>query len=238
MRSAANARPGGRLRVGASDSTKPAVVAAYAREGRPVLVIVAKALRAATVEELGGLGEDAARASLYPERDTCPRARARTPGGGEARGHRSTWLGVGPIVVACIEAVAQRTLSPGRPHPRCHRWRSETKAARGASGTSSHPDSTSCRWSRRWPAARRGGIIDPFPLQAQSVRVEFFGLKSRASAPSTRHPAIAGPARQAVIGGVLVSPTRGRQTPAAESRLLGLPRRRRPTNSGRSAGLG
>ena len=183
----AAARPeaGAPARVGVSDAAKPAGIAAIARDAAgPLLVVVSKASRASDLaEELAAwLGDEAPnRLRLHPQRDVMPYERAPDdPWDVQARLETLIALRAGgrPIVVTAIEAVAQRTLSPG--------------AVASAVSTLSVNDQLSPEdLLRRLQAsgfevvslveapgqtARRGGIVDLFPPQADApVRVEFFG---------------------------------------------------------------
>ncbi|HEY7270416.1 MAG TPA: CarD family transcriptional regulator, partial [Dehalococcoidia bacterium] len=175
---------GRRVRVGAADAVKPALIAAASVNSRaPVLIVVARALRARDmVDELTAwLGRESGRLKLYPERDTLPYERAaEDPWEVSQRLEVITALGSAarPIVVACAEALAQRTLSPqamrsavsvvsvgdrGDPEELLRRLQAtgfEIEALVEAPGQ----------------AARRGGIVDVFPPQAsQPVRIEYFG---------------------------------------------------------------
>ncbi|HXH23004.1 MAG TPA: hypothetical protein VNN10_13335, partial [Dehalococcoidia bacterium] len=178
------AEPGRRLVLGVADAVKPAVIAASARDAQgPVLVVVARALRARDlVDELAAwLGADAARVRLFPERDTLPYERAaEDPWEVRERLDVIARLSSGgrPIVVACVEAVAQRTLSP--------KAAAESVSTLSA-GMRLTPDDLLRRLHASGyevaplveapgQAARRGGIIDLFPpSSARPIRVEFFG---------------------------------------------------------------
>ncbi|HWC28872.1 MAG TPA: hypothetical protein VG845_02210, partial [Dehalococcoidia bacterium] len=173
-------------RIGVSDAARPAVIAALAREAAgPVLVIVPKAARVHDlIEELGAwLGDDDARKALraYPQRDALPYERvAEDPWEVRTRLDVLSGLhaGITSIVVASVEAVAQRTLSPA--------------AARGALSRIAVGDRISPEdllhglqatgfevvplVEAPGQVARRGGIIDVFPPQADApARIEFFG---------------------------------------------------------------
>jgi len=175
------ARP---VRIGVGDAAKLALMAALASDATgPVLVLVPRALRARDlVEELGAwLGPDAGRLKLYPERDSLPYERSiEDPW--EVRQRLDVIHDLSsaarPVVVACVEAVAQRTLSP--------------EAARSALSSIAVGDRIGpAALLRRLQssgfevatlvetpgqAARRGGIVDVFPPQAQQpVRIEFLG---------------------------------------------------------------
>jgi transcription-repair coupling factor (superfamily II helicase) len=178
-------RAGSALRVGVGDASKPATIAAFARDATgPVLVVVPRATRAPDlVEELGfWLGpQDARRLRLFPQRDVMPYERAQDdPWDVRARLEATSALhgDERPIVVASIEAVAQRTLSP--------------EAARGLVsslrvGERVSPEDLLRRLQASGyeiaslveapgQAARRGGIVDVFPPEAEEpVRIEFFG---------------------------------------------------------------
>ncbi len=196
--------PGAPLRVGAGDTTKAGLAAALARDaGGPVLMVVAKEARARDlVEELGAwLGAAVGpRVRLYPQRDRLPyergteepwdtRARLETIGalgrsespahGGDAGRGESPVYGAGPpIIVASVEAIAQRTLAPDV--ARSAFW----SLAVGARLT---PEDLLRRLLEAGyaieplveapgQAARRGGIVDLFaPQTAAPARVEFFG---------------------------------------------------------------
>src|SRR6266545_1297725 len=112
-------RVGQPLRLGVGDAAKAAAVAALARDAQgPVLVIVPKQTRAGDLhEELAAwLGPDAARRlRLYPQRDVMPYERAEDDPW-DVRSRMETTASVHgdgrPIVIASVEGVAQRTLSP------------------------------------------------------------------------------------------------------------------------------
>jgi transcription-repair coupling factor (superfamily II helicase) len=181
---AEKAEHGRPMRLGVADAAKPAVIAAYARDAAgPVLVIVPRALQARDlVEELAPwLGEDAGRLRLYPERDALPYERA-TEDPWEVRQRLDAigrlHAGERVIVVACAEAVGQRTLSPAR---------ARDAVSSLQAGDRAEPEDLLRRLQRSGfevsalveapgQAARRGGIVDVFPPQsAQPVRIEFFG---------------------------------------------------------------
>ncbi|HEU0075049.1 MAG TPA: CarD family transcriptional regulator, partial [Dehalococcoidia bacterium] len=175
--------PGSRIGVG--DAARPAVIAGLAQHADgPVLVIVPKSTRVHDLaEELGyWLGPDEHhRIRVYPQRDALPYERvAEDPWDVRTRIEALSALHAGgnAIIVASIEAVAQRTLSP--------------EAARGAVsrltvGDRLDPDDLlrSLQSSgfevvslveAPGQAARRGGIVDVFPPQAEvPARIEFFG---------------------------------------------------------------
>jgi len=177
--------PGRRLRVGVSDAAKAAVLAAIASRAQgAVLVVVAKAALAGDLadELTAWLGpQDAGRLLLYPQRDVLPYERAADdPWDVRARLDAIAALHAGrdPVIVASVEAVAQRTLSPeaaGR------------AVSRIAPGDRLQPDDLLRRLQTAGyeivslveapgQAARRGGIVDVFPPQAVSpARIEFFG---------------------------------------------------------------
>ncbi len=178
-------RPGAAARVGVGDAAKPAVIAALVRNATaPALVVVPRFGRAHDLaEELTfWLGpERGANVRLYPERDVMPYERAADdPWDVRSRLDTSAALhrGEALIVVASVEAVAQRTLS--------------RRAAREAvSAVTVDARLTPDELLRRLQdggydvvplveapgqAARRGGIIDVYPPQADlPVRIEFFG---------------------------------------------------------------
>ena len=183
--SLAGAAPGSRIGLG--DAARPAVIVALARGAPgPVLVIVPRTSRAQDLaEELGAwLGPDAQRrVRVYPQRDALPYERAaEDPWDVRTRIEALSALGAGEnaIVVASVEAVAQRTLSPA--------------AARGAVsriaiGDRVDPDDllrglqaagfeVVSLVEAPGQAARRGGIVDVFPPQAETPsRIEFFGAE-------------------------------------------------------------
>ncbi len=176
-------KPGSRVGVG--DAARSAVIAAVAAEaGGPVLVIVPKASRVPDLaEELGAwLGPDAKRRiRIYPQRDALPYERvAEDPWDVRTRIEAISALHAGEsnVIVASVEAVAQRLLSP--------------EAARGAVSRLSVGDRVEPEDFLRGlqasgfevvnlveapgQAARRGGIVDVFPPQAETpARIEFFG---------------------------------------------------------------
>jgi transcription-repair coupling factor (superfamily II helicase) len=176
---------GSPVRIGVGDAAKPATVAALV-QGAPgaVLVVVSKEAQARDLhEELGAwLGpEAAARTSLYPQRDILPYERvADDPWDVSARLDALAALHAGDraVLIASVEAVGQRTLSP--------------EAARSAVSSLRVGDRLSPEELLRrlqttgytivtiveapGQAARRGGILDVFPPQADTpARVEFFG---------------------------------------------------------------
>ena len=177
------ARPGSRIGVG--DAARSAVIAAVAaREGGPVLIIVPKAARVPDLaEELGAwLGPDAKRRiRIYPQRDALPYERvAEDPWDVRTRLEAISALHAreNDLIVASVEAVAQRSLSP--------------EAARAAVSRLSVGDRIEPEEFLRGlqasgfeivnlveapgQAARRGGIVDVFPPQASTpARIEFFG---------------------------------------------------------------
>ena len=173
--------------LGVTDGAKAATLAALARESRaPMLVMVPKPQHAdALVEELrawlGGAERD--RVLLFPERDALPYERL-TPDPDDIQRRLqvidalATASVSAPIVVACVAAVAQRTLTP-----------EETSAAtvalaRGerlsldalvraldAGGYRMEPQVTA-----PGEASRRGGIVDVWPAAEElPLRIEFFG---------------------------------------------------------------
>ncbi len=173
------------LTISAGDAARPALIAALARDATaPVIVVVAKAARTPDlVEELGSwLGPaSAARLRLFPQRDVLPYERAAddpwnlrarleiiAAEGGDDR----------PVVVAAVEAVAQRTLSPAA---------ARSRLAAIAVGQRLEPEALLARLQADGyaivslveapgQAARRGGIVDLFPLQvAAPLRLEFLG---------------------------------------------------------------
>ncbi len=195
----ASSRPeAGRRRViGVSDAAKTAVLAGLLRDTTsPALIVVPRSGRVADLyEELAfWLGPEAGRRlRLFPQRDILPyeralddpwdvRARLETiaalhAGGGARRAEGSEERGA-PIVIASVEAVAQRTLSP--------------EAARAALttlriGDRIEPEDLLRRLQSTGyevvslvempgQAARRGGILDVYPPQAEApLRIEFFG---------------------------------------------------------------
>ncbi len=182
--SLAAASPGSRIGVG--DAARPAVIAALARRATdgPILVIVPKSSRVQDLaEELGAwLGpDDQRRIRVYPQRDSLPYERvAEDPWDVRTRIEALSALHAGGnvIIVASMEAVAQRTLSPA--------------AARGAVSRIAVADRINPDDLLRGlqasgfevvnlveapgQAARRGGIVDVFPPQAEvPARIEFFG---------------------------------------------------------------
>ena len=105
------------MRIGASDNARAAVIAALVKDASmPALVVVPKSARAGDlIEELQAwLGpEDAARLRPYPQRDILPYERAADdPWDAKARLEVMAALAsdTRPIVVAAVEAIAQRTL--------------------------------------------------------------------------------------------------------------------------------
>jgi transcription-repair coupling factor (superfamily II helicase) len=177
--------PAASRRIGASDAAKPAVIAALAHAARgPVLVIVPKGARVQDlIEELSAwLGADhARRLRAYPQRDALPYERvAEDPWEVRARLDvlSSLHAGNAPIIVAAVEAAAQRTLSPEA---------ARTALSRVSTGDKVNPDdllrSLQATGFEIVPlveapgqAARRGGIIDVFPPQSDDpARIEFFG---------------------------------------------------------------
>ncbi len=178
------AEPGRPLRIGVGDMAKPVLIAAALRDAEgPALVVVPRTSRAQDLfEELSvWLGEDGRRVRLYPQRDILPYERAaEDPWDTRARLEALAALGAGErvIVVASVEAMAQRALSP--------------ESARSALWTLSVGDRLSPEDLLRrlvatgyevvplveapGQAARRGGIVDVLPPQAdQPARVEFYG---------------------------------------------------------------
>jgi transcription-repair coupling factor (superfamily II helicase) len=173
------------LRAGVSDAAKPAVMASIAsRAAGPVLIVVAKAGRAGDLlEELGyWLGpDDARRLRLYPQRDVLPYERAADdPWDARARLEAIAALSTDsrPILVASVEGLAQHTLSPEAAH---------SAVAEVQVGSRLAPEDFLRRLQASGfemvslveapgQAARRGGIVDLFPPQAdEPARVEFFG---------------------------------------------------------------
>jgi len=178
-----DAGPGSHIGVG--DAARPALIAALARSTHgPVLVIVPKSSRVHDLaDELGAwLGPEAQRrVRVYPQRDALPYERvSEDPWDVRTRLEALSTLhtGTDAIIVASIEAVAQRTLSP--------------EAARGAVsriavGDRIDPEdllrglqSTGFEVVNLVEApgqvARRGGIVDVYPPQAETpARIEFFG---------------------------------------------------------------
>jgi transcription-repair coupling factor (superfamily II helicase) len=172
-------------RIGVSDAAKPATIAALARDAEgPLLVAVPRASKAQDLyEELASWlgGDDAGRLRLYPQRDVLPYERvADDPWDVRARLDATSLLhgDTRPIIVASIDAIAQRTLAP-------------EAAAGSVSSLSvndrSNPDDLLRRLQASGfdivtlveapgQAARRGGIVDVFPPQADApARIEFFG---------------------------------------------------------------
>jgi transcription-repair coupling factor (superfamily II helicase) len=171
--------------IGVGDAAKAVVIASLARRAPgSVLIIVSKAARTPDLyEELGfWLGaEDARRLRLYPQRDILPYERAGDdPWDIKARLEVTAALHSGerPIVVASVEGVAQRTLSPET---------ARTAISSLKIGDAVSPEALLRRLQAAGfkivslveapgHAARRGGIVDVFPPQAESpARVEFFG---------------------------------------------------------------
>ncbi|HEX5370753.1 MAG TPA: CarD family transcriptional regulator, partial [Dehalococcoidia bacterium] len=191
-------RRGFRVRIGVGDAPKAAVLASMARRtDAAILIVVPKSARAGDLqEELGyWLGpEHARRLRLYPQRDILPYERASDdPWDTRSRLETIAWLSnqpaetegdaaeiavPPPIVIASVEAIAQRTLSPEAAHGAMSRL---------SIGDRIEPDDLLRRLQRSGyeivslveapgQAAHRGGIVDVFPPQAEApVRIEFFG---------------------------------------------------------------
>ncbi|HEX5140909.1 MAG TPA: CarD family transcriptional regulator, partial [Dehalococcoidia bacterium] len=174
--------------IGAGDNAKPAVIAALARDAEgPVLIVVPKSARMQDLyEELGTwLGpEDGRRLRFYPERDMLPYERA-TEDPWDVRTRLETLAALHgdgdagrPIVIATAEGIAQRTLSPEAMRDAVSRIDTSTRM---------EPEALLRRLQQAGyeivslveapgQAARRGGIVDVFPPQADSpARIEFFG---------------------------------------------------------------
>jgi transcription-repair coupling factor (superfamily II helicase) len=175
------------LRVGVGDNARGAVIAALTREAAgPALAVVAREARARDlIEELESWfgAPDSGRLRLYPQRDVLPYERvADDPWDVRRRLEATESLhGSGrPVLVASIEAVAQRTLSP--------------EAARDAVWSLAVNDRIAPEVLLRrlqasgyeivslveapGQAARRGGIVDVFPSQTdEPVRIEFLGAQ-------------------------------------------------------------
>ncbi len=176
------------MRIGVGDAPKAAVLASLARRtGAAMLIVVPKSTRVGDLQEelafwLGP--EHARRLRAYPQRDILPYERASDdPWDMRTRLETLAWLASSdgappPIVIASVEAVAQRTLSP--------------EAARAAMsrlsiGDRIEPEDLLRRLQNSGyevvslveapgQAAHRGGIVDVFPPQAEApVRIEFFG---------------------------------------------------------------
>jgi transcription-repair coupling factor (superfamily II helicase) len=182
------------------DAAKAAVVASLARRSDvPMLIVLPKSARVGDLhEELGyWLGpEHARRLRLFPQRDILPYERASDdPWDMRTRLETLAWLAAGgnasmpwrsgrgtapshPIIIASIEAVAQRTLSPEA---------ARSAMSRLSVGDRVEPDDLLRRLQSTGyevvplveapgQTARRGGIVDVFPPQAEApVRIEFFG---------------------------------------------------------------
>jgi len=172
------------LLLGVSDGAKAATIAALARGTRPVLVLTARPHHAdALADELTAwLGESAAsRIHVFPERDALPYERL-APDPEDVRRRLAAIDALArdaaPIVVACAQAVAQRTLTKEQ-HARLRA--SVERGARARpdalmralveAGYRVEPEVTASG-----EAARRGGIIDAWPpAMDHPVRLEFFG---------------------------------------------------------------
>ncbi len=187
LRSRIDAATGEPLALGVSDGAKAAVLAAIAHDAsRPIIVIVPKPHHAeALAEELtawlgGAAGE---RVRVFPERDALPYERLapapedvrRRLDALDALAHAAD---AAPIIVACAQAVAQRTLTPNE-------LRATT--ARIALGKQTRPDdllralqasgyAIEPQVQAPGEASRRGGIVDLWPpAEELPLRVEFFG---------------------------------------------------------------
>src|SRR3989304_4274030 len=192
--------PRGALRIGVGDAAKPAVAAALAREAPgAVLVVVAREAHARDLfEELSAwLGEVArGRLRLSPQRHVPPYERSPdAPWDVRTRLETIAALhGAGrPIVVASVEAGAQRPLSP--PAARAAVWSI-------AVGEGSGPDDLLRRLQAAGyevvplveapgQAARRGGIVASFPPPGEApAPLECFGRAgARGPRPAGRPPA-------------------------------------------------
>jgi len=176
---------GAGTRIGVGDAARPAVLATLARQADgPVLIMVPKAARVPDLaEELGNwLGpEQQRRVRIYPQRNALPYERvAEDPWDVRTRIEALSALHAGQdvIIVAAVEAVAQRTLSPQA---------ARAAVTRIAVGDSLSPDDLLRGLQSSGfeivnlveapgQAARRGGIVDVFPPQAEApARIEFFG---------------------------------------------------------------
>lgn len=171
-------------RVGVSDGAKATTVAALAlRLGRPVLVVVSRPNRAATLrDELEAwLGERGC-ALLFPERDDLPYERiAPDPADVRARLAALEALAspAGPlVVVASGLALSQRTLTPAE---------RRSASVDVAPGDRRSPDdllrAAVAMGYRREPqvlepgtVSRRGSIVDLWPpAEGEPARVDFWG---------------------------------------------------------------
>jgi transcription-repair coupling factor (superfamily II helicase) len=178
-------RPGASVRVGVGDAAKPALLAAIARRAdAPVLVIVPRESRARDlVEELAQwLGPDGVRVRLYPQRDVLPYERvADDPWDSRARLGVIASLDAGdkPIIVACAEAVGQRTLSPERARAAVSSLAVNQRVDPEDLVRRLHTSGFDVVPLVEAPGevARRGGIVDVYPPEADApARIEFFGL--------------------------------------------------------------
>jgi transcription-repair coupling factor (superfamily II helicase) len=190
------------LVIGVSDGAKAAVIAAIAAAPRgapsdgargtaPILVVVPKPQHAESLaEELAAwLGPDADRVLVFPERDALPYERlAPDPDDVRRRLDVLDALNVSsgpelhmearPIIVACAQAVAQRTLT------REELQRAAIEVSQGgrlqldevmrtldAGGYDIEP-----QVSAPGEVSRRGGIIDVWPpSEEMPLRIELFG---------------------------------------------------------------
>jgi transcription-repair coupling factor (superfamily II helicase) len=180
-------QPSQPARLGVADAAKPATIAALAQARMgPALIVVARQARAGDLyDELAAwLGPaDAHRLRLYPQRDVMPYERAtEDPWDVRVRLETTAALHAGgrPVVIAPVEAVAQRTLAPEA---------AEAALSRLAVGDKLQPEEFLRRLQAAGfsmvplveapgQAARRGGIVDVFPPRAEGpARVEFFGSR-------------------------------------------------------------
>ena len=176
--------------LGVSDGAKAAVLAALASDGefarRPIVVVVprpqhAEALADELASWLGAAG--ASRVVLYPERDALPYERLM-PDPEDVRRRLQALDALAaasvspPIVVACAEAIAQRTIAPAAVR------RAAVAVVRGER-TQQHDlmvalDAGGYRFEPEvaapGEAARRGGILDVWPpAEDAPLRIELFG---------------------------------------------------------------
>jgi transcription-repair coupling factor (superfamily II helicase) len=209
------------LVLGVSDGAKAVVVAALSSDTRaPILIITPKPHHAdALAEELTAwLGNDATRVLVFPERDALPYERL-APDPDDVRRRLDVLdaladsVSAPMIIVACAQAIAQRTLAPAE------LARASVNIAR--SGSVRQDDllrALDAAGYRIGPAvaapgeaARRGGIVDIWPpSEDEPLRVELFGdeVESiRAFDPATQRSSHMrdglriGPARELTLDG-------------------------------------
>jgi transcription-repair coupling factor (superfamily II helicase) len=177
----ASSRPGEPPILGIGDSAKAAVIAALARDAaRPTLVAVPKQPHAQQlIEELLAWLGDALPVLLFPERDALLYEHVAP----DLEATRDRLVAINAlrsaepvVIVASAVAIGQRTLGVDAPAPVAlkagdHRTPDELLAALLALGYRSAP-----LVDVPGTMARRGGIVDAFPIADDApVRIEFLG---------------------------------------------------------------